>query len=763
MPAPSAAEQAHNFGNVGKTVKKGGVLLKILLLTNKMDVGGAETHVAQLALKLARSGNDEVCVASAGGRIADALESVGIRQLRLPLCSHNPFCWLLLRRKLRTLIKKEDFQVAHAHARIPALLIRGVRQFGCAEIVTMHAKFRSGPLFRLLSYWGEHTVAVSEDLRTYLQSTYRVPAQRISVIENGIDLSRFYPRERLSESKESLHILFASRLDADCSLGAELLCEIAPLLAKRAPNVRITLAGGGQKLPQIAQRIEKINREIGYECLTACGSVDDMPGLMREHEIFVGVSRAALEAAACGCAVILCGNEGYGGILDGPCFAHAALTNLCARGKELPTAPQLLQDLTKLISSPEQRQRISKECLQILNQEYDAAKMCQKTRNIYQNHLHVSKKATLAVGGYFGCGNLGDDAILQAFISYIRSHYPDIRILALTGNPRKDRHRFGVPCFGRKNPVGILRALCRADFFLCGGGSLLQNVTGKLSLSYYLFMLHLARLCGGSPILYAAGIGPLHGKNAKGRTQKVLRRCAYISLRDEESLQLLLSLGVDRACLHMGADAALLLSPPPKTRALACLMQAGIPTKTRYVCVSLKAGNHTNESCRIIVAALRMLCRQQNLLPVFLPLDVGDRAINAEATERLGGKMILADEPSDIPALLSRAELLISMRLHALIFATEAAIPAIGIPTANDQKIPSFARISGEEYLLPEELTAASLLQKCEKLLAMRNSLEPILTDACRDLQKNARKDLANILTMVYNSNRYAKKSEDMT
>ena len=101
------------------------------------------------------------------------------------------------------------------------------------------------------------------------------------------------------------------------------------------------------------------------------------------------------------------------------------------------------------------------------------------------------------------------------------------------------------------------------------------------------------------------------------------------------------------------------------------------------------------------------------------------------------------------------------MRLHGLILATTVSLPSVGIPTAGDQKIPSFARLAAQEFLAPEALSVASLLEICQNFCTRGDALRPLIADACRDLQKNAQKDLANIAAMVYNRGRYEKKSED--
>ena len=192
--------------------------LKILMLTDRLGLGGAETHVAELCLGLRRMGV-EVETLSQGGEIADALERAGIVCHRLPLCTHDPIRLLVLRHRLKRLVRRGGYDVLHAHARIPAFLLRGLRREGIARVVTVHAHFADNRLLRRLSYWGERTIAVSEDLRAYVCDRYGVSGEAVCVIPNGIDCARFSPPSTREERGE-LRILFASRLDHDCASGA---------------------------------------------------------------------------------------------------------------------------------------------------------------------------------------------------------------------------------------------------------------------------------------------------------------------------------------------------------------------------------------------------------------------------------------------------------------------------------------------------------------------------------------------------------------
>lgn len=725
--------------------------MKILLLTDRLESGGAETHMIQLARGLSEMGC-EITLVSCGGRSADALQQLGFRHIRLPLNTRNPVRWILARRHLVALCRREKFDVLHAHARIPALLLRGMERYGCSVVVTAHAHFSTSPLLRRVCYWGRHTIAISEDLRTYLMREYRVPSERITVIANGIDCTQFSPHPHPSD-RDGCHILFASRLDRDCSLGAELLLRIAPALLRQFPSTRIGIAGGGDAYLHIEELAKEANRMIGEEVVTMYGHVDDMASLLKDQDIFIGVSRAAMEASACGCAVILCGNEGYLGVLNEERLGEASLSNLCCRDCRAADTYRLQSDLVFLLSEPSARIKIAAHARSGVLLRFGTERMCRETLSLYHRARKIPTCRTVVIGGYFGCHNLGDDAILQGFLEGVHAISPDVRILALTGAAHKDSRRFGIRCINRRNPLSILLAMLRADAFLCGGGSLLQNATSNRSLSYYLHLLTLARLCGAKPLLYAAGIGPIFGARAREKSANVLKKCTYLSLRDPDSLRLAASLGVDRARLHLGADAACLIPPPPATRADALFRMHAIPDRARVLCIILRGGRTTTDERRITVAAARMLCRRYALVPVLPIMDEKNDAPAAEeGAEILGGTVIRFAEAREAIALLSKATLVLTMRLHGQILATVAGTSAIGIPTDSaDEKILSFSRIAGQLAVPRDTLTVANLVRTAELALDESHAMHAIYPNTVADLRKKAKKDLENITAMIYN------------
>ena len=236
--------------------------------------------------------------------------------------------------------------------------------------------------------------------------------------------------------------------------------------------------------------------------------------------------------------------------------------------------------------------------------------------------------------------------------------------------------------------------------------------------------------------------------------RRELATCDYISLRDAESLRYLQRLGIDAQRLHLGADPALLMPLPPGERADALLLEHGLDgARGRLLCVVVRGG----QACRIrretVIAAARMLCRQRGLIPVVPILDEnGDGEDSRLAAGLLGGYVVPLREPSDLTALLSVSAAALTMRLHAMILATAVAVPTLGIaPDPYDRKIASFAKAAGQEYLDSERLTVGEIVEGLALCLDTRQSRTPILLDAALEMRKKTRKDIANILEMIYN------------
>ena len=179
--------------------------MKVLMVTMRMDIGGAETHILELCRAFVRRGIS-VSVASSGGVYVTELEKLGIPHITLPLAQKTPSALLKASRGLSALFQKEKFDIVHAHARIPAFLCGKLhKKYGFRFVTTDHLDFRLTPLLKKLTDWGEFTFAVSEDLRRYLLRNFSVNPEHIALTVNGIDTERFAPEARNDLLREKFH------------------------------------------------------------------------------------------------------------------------------------------------------------------------------------------------------------------------------------------------------------------------------------------------------------------------------------------------------------------------------------------------------------------------------------------------------------------------------------------------------------------------------------------------------------------------------
>ncbi len=183
-------------------------------------------------------------------------------------------------------------------------------------------------------------------------------------------------------------IIFTSRLDDDCSLGAHLLCQIASALASKYPQIQINIIGGGTEYPKIAPMTQKINQKLNRELILLLGSQPRPTDFYDENTLFVGVSRAALEAMSCGSPIILLGNEGYLGLLDESKLPAAIKTNFTCRAHPICTADELFSEISHYHSLPEtEKARLSCLSREIVAKYFSAEKMARETLSLYHELL----------------------------------------------------------------------------------------------------------------------------------------------------------------------------------------------------------------------------------------------------------------------------------------------------------------------------------------------------------------------------------------
>ena len=762
--------------------------MKILMVTMSMNIGGAETHILELCRELKACGED-VTLASFGGVYADELAACGIRHVTLPLNSKNPAAVLRSYNGLRSLIEKEKYDIVHAHARIPAFIVgllhdrirfEDGRKF--RFVTTAHLNFSTNALLRRISRWGERVMAVSDDITDYLVDEYGYPRDRIHVTINGIDTEKFSPSTDVSGiiAEHSLdpsnrHIVYMSRLDEDRADPAFRLVNIAPRIAEKYPDCDIVIVGGGNVFDKIRTQADEVNKAVGRQLITLTGAVSNTNEYCALSTVFIGVSRSALEAMASSKPAIIAGNQGSLGIFDETKIKPAIDTNFCCRGFAQADEDALLSDISALLDMPaDSLAEMGEYNRAFVLENYTARRMAEDYLAMYDKTLaspapiHARRSfPDIVMSGYYGFGNLGDESLLDIITAALAEEISDVKIAALTYDPKSETRRTSLACLSRFDPFAISNVLKRSKMLISGGGSLLQDKTSKRSLGYYAGVIRAAEKRDAKVAVLANGIGPISDEGNKEKTRSVIDKAQFVSVRDNGSKAELVRLGIKNSeRVRVSADPAFLIPPSSGHSLDRALAKLGLENK-KYFAVSVRPlnapknkKNYISDSDAASVEQIASVCAgvagRHGLTPLVIPMQrTQDEKLCRMLCDSLNSagieaKMLIPDSAQDLIAILGRSELVIGMRLHAIIFASSAACPVIGL--SYDPKVASMMHELGQDYCIDMttgENFRVTLEKYAEEVLANDADIRSSLAEKAAAMREKCRDDMREIGKMI--------------
>ena len=333
----------------------------------------------------------------------------------------------------------------------------------------------------------------------------------------------------------------------------------------------------------------------------------------------------------------------------------------------------------------------------------------------------------VVVSGYYGFNNLGDEAVLYSMLHALRRALPGIEVAVLSNDPPATAREHGVQAVDRWNMREVAGAIWRADLLISGGGSLLQDVTGLKSLVYYLGVIWMARLFRKPVVYYAQGIGPVNTGAGRRLVGFTTRGARAVTVRDGESARDLESMGVRRP-VEVAADPVLGLRPQDIdiSAGSEILGLYGVVPGTGVVGVSVRPLPGPAAWEAELAGALDTLARAGRRV-VFVPMHhPADLVSSREIAALMKEPSVIIGEKITVPQMLSlvaNLDLLVGMRLHALIFAAVGGVLPVGI--VYDPKVERFLRrIDLTPAGKPEQIEAGALAKMAELYLDGREQLQ---------------------------------------
>lgn len=360
------------------------------------------------------------------------------------------------------------------------------------------------------------------------------------------------------------------------------------------------------------------------------------------------------------------------------------------------------------------------------------------------------------LSGYYGFDNAGDEAVLYAIIQSLREAVPNIEITVLSNQPEKTATQFHVQAVDRWGKMALLKAVKNCDIFISGGGSLLQDVTSKNGILYYLGLIKLAQIMKKKVMIYAQGIGPVNNGRNRKLVRKILNKVDIITVRDLESRMELMQMGVYREVMVcsdpvMGISADEIDAEAGKRK----LVQNGVAAENEKPILVVAARKWDNDEKLFgEIATYCDVVAQNGWQIVFLPFHYPE---DIAAGEKIKAKMqepnfaVALKEnytPQETMEILKNANMILGMRLHSLIMGAVMQKPMIAL--SYDPKVSSFMQLLRQKECYRIESVTAQQLEMAMQRLQKRSEKELTQQASFVEIMKRQAKEPIEMLLKLF-------------
>ena len=298
---------------------------RILHVVNSLEMGGTECALASLIERTRDRAEHSVLCIETGGPIAEHLQThdVPVFILHKPPGS-DPRVPLRIARLCRTIRST----IVHTRSWSGVNGIIGAVLARTPIVIHSEHGFAAGNkrrrrVRRLVAPFVDQMITVSAHLRRLLLEESGVRADKVTVIQNGVDVSRFRTldcrepvRRALGYGPEDFVVGTVGRLQAE--KNHRILVDAIATVSVRHSRVQLLLIGDGKERGILQQRIADIGLGSKVKLL---GFRDDIPALLNALDVFVlpsrreGMSNALLEAMAVGLPVVAIRMGGNPGVV----------------------------------------------------------------------------------------------------------------------------------------------------------------------------------------------------------------------------------------------------------------------------------------------------------------------------------------------------------------------------------------------------------------------------------------------------------------
>jgi len=362
--------------------------MKILQVSSASTFAGGERHVVDLINSLAARGHELFAAVRHGSPLTPHLripsENIKALSLRNAFDAQSAL-------SLAKLVKRHHIDVIHAHmARDYSLAAYAARQNASTKfVVTRHVLFPLSRFHKRTLARASRVIAVSAATARHLKEQDLLPADRIAVIRNGIDLEKFQTVN--SDRTAYRHTL---QVPENCMLVGSIgelrqlkrhddFIRAAAIVSRESPSAYFVLAGSEVSTDSEERtRLQKLVGELGLtERFRFLGWLGNSASLLSSLDVFVSASETEsfglviAEAMAAGVAVVSTATEGA-----------RELTMEGETGLLVPVGAvdQIAQEISSLLRDPNRRKQLASQAQRIVAEQFSLERMIDDVERLYE-------------------------------------------------------------------------------------------------------------------------------------------------------------------------------------------------------------------------------------------------------------------------------------------------------------------------------------------------------------------------------------------
>jgi glycosyltransferase involved in cell wall biosynthesis len=361
----------------------------VLLLARGLDTGGSERQLTEIAKNLDRSRFEPIvgCFRPEGVR-ARELAAAGVPVIHFPVMSFMSAGAISGAAQFVRYIRRNKIRLIHTFDYPFTVFAVPLARYFTSTIVASSQRShrdlipsRYRKLVRVCDHLVDAVVVNCEYLLRHMETDEHVPADRIELCYNGIDLQRFHPLDlarppELPSNSLVIGVVCALRPEKGLSTLLNGFAHARSLY----PDIKLAIVGSGPMLGPL--KLEARALGIFEDCVfvPATGEVTTW---LRAIDIFVlpslseAFSNSLMEAMACGCCVVATNVGGNPELVQN---AHNGLTFKAGDSIGLGVA------LRKLIENQAFRKQMAAAGVQLVRDRFSVQVSAKRMAEIY-THL----------------------------------------------------------------------------------------------------------------------------------------------------------------------------------------------------------------------------------------------------------------------------------------------------------------------------------------------------------------------------------------